>query len=102
MELAFFARRPAGAASTTTKTEVNDSKRSGETLACAACHGSDQQGTRLSKTPMDRTLDFSGLDFGKLKKAGFRSKVVKVAAGRPIGCDTCHRLDLTFTGSPGR
>ncbi|MEW6038252.1 MAG: multiheme c-type cytochrome [Pseudomonadota bacterium] len=69
---------------------------------CAACHGGDHKGTRLSKTPVDRVFDFRGFDGKKLKKAGFKAKVVKVAAGTPIGCDTCHSLETSFIGSPGR
>jgi len=68
---------------------------------CAACHGNDHKGTRLSKTPVDRVFDFRGFDGKKLKKAGFKTKVVKVAAGTPIGCDTCHSLETSFVGSPG-
>ncbi|WP_026597605.1 hypothetical protein [Methylococcus capsulatus] len=68
---------------------------------CAACHGNDHKGTRLSKTPVDRVFDFRGFDGKKLKKAGFKTKVVKVAAGTPIGCDTCHSLQTSFIGSPG-
>ncbi|WP_255556540.1 hypothetical protein [Methylococcus sp. Mc7] len=68
---------------------------------CAACHGNDHKGTRLSKTPVDRVFDFRGFNAKKLKKAGFKSKVVKVAAGTPIGCDTCHSLETSFKGSPG-
>ncbi|UZR30919.1 multiheme c-type cytochrome [Methylococcus mesophilus] len=68
---------------------------------CAACHGNDHKGTRLSKTPVDRVFDFRGFDAKKLKKAGFKTKVVKVAAGTPIGCDTCHSLETSFVGSPG-
>ncbi|WP_367026059.1 multiheme c-type cytochrome [Methylococcus sp. ANG] len=68
---------------------------------CAACHGNDHKGTRLSKTPVDRVFDFRGYDGKKLKKAGFKTKVVKVAAGTSIGCDTCHSLETSFIGSPG-
>jgi hypothetical protein len=67
---------------------------------CAACHGADHKGTRLSKTPVDRVFDFSDLDFAKLKAAGFKAKVVKVAAGTEIGCDTCHSIETSCTGSP--
>jgi len=67
---------------------------------CAACHGNDHKGTRLSKTPVDRVFDFSDFDFAKLKKAGFKSKVIKVAAGTPIGCDTCHSIQTSCIGSP--
>ncbi|QXP91410.1 cytochrome C [Methylococcus capsulatus] len=68
---------------------------------CAACHGNDHKGTRLSKTPVDRVFDFRGFDGKKLKKAGFKTRVVKVAAGTPIGCDTCHSLQTSFKGAPG-
>lgn len=67
---------------------------------CAACHGNDHKGTRLSKTPVDRVFDFSGFDFKKLKKAGFKSKIIKVAAGTEIGCDTCHSVATSCIGSP--
>jgi hypothetical protein len=67
---------------------------------CAACHGNDHKGTRLSKTPVDRVFDFSGFDFAKLKAAGFKSKVVKVTAGAEIGCDTCHSIQTSCIGSP--
>jgi hypothetical protein len=67
---------------------------------CAACHGADHKGTRLSKTPVDRVFDFSDLDFAKLQAAGFKAKVVKVAAGTEIGCDTCHSIETSCTGSP--
>jgi hypothetical protein len=69
---------------------------------CAACHGADHKGTRLSKTPVARVFDFRGFDGKKLKKAGFKSRVIRVAAGTPIGCDTCHSLETSFKGSPGR
>lgn len=71
---------------------------------CAACHGNDHKGTRLSKTPVDRVFDFSDVpaDQWKLmKKAGFKSKVIKVPAGTAIGCNTCHKVELSFNGSPG-
>ncbi|NJD05628.1 MAG: cytochrome C [Methylococcaceae bacterium] len=67
---------------------------------CAACHGNDRKGTRLSKTPVDRTFDFSDLDWPTLRAAGFKSKVVKVAAGTPIGCNTCHDIKTSCKGSP--
>jgi hypothetical protein len=69
---------------------------------CAACHGNDHTGTRLSRTPVDRVFDFSGpeFDFAKLKKAGFKSKVIKVPAGNVIGCNTCHSLPTSFICSP--
>jgi hypothetical protein len=55
---------------------------------CAACHGADHKGTRLSKTLVDRTLtDATG-------------KAIQVAKGQIIGCDLCHTLDKSFMGSP--
>jgi hypothetical protein len=80
----------------------NYAKKSGKNGEdqCAACHGNDHKGTRLSKTPVDRVFDFSGLDFAKLKKAGFKSKVIKVTAGSVIGCDTCHKIELSCTSLP--
>jgi hypothetical protein len=67
---------------------------------CAACHGNDHKGTRLSRTPVDRVFDFSGVaDLKQLKKAGIKTKV-SVKAGTPIGCDTCHSVELSCKGSP--
>lgn len=57
---------------------------------CAACHGADHKGTRLSKTPVDR-------DFINEK-----GKKVSVKAGSSIACDLCHTLDKSFTGSPSK
>ncbi|NJD08094.1 MAG: cytochrome C [Methylococcaceae bacterium] len=62
---------------------------------CAACHGTDHRGTRLSKTPVDRVFDFSGFDRKKLRTAGFKSRVIRVKAGTPIGCDTCHDVETS-------
>ena len=67
---------------------------------CAACHGNDHKGTRLSKTPVARVFDFSGFDMKKLKKAGFKAKVIKVPAGTEIGCDTCHSIKTSCEKSP--
>jgi hypothetical protein len=68
---------------------------------CAACHGDDHKGTRLSKTPVDRVFDFSGFDLKKLKKKSkFKSKIVKVKAGTPIGCDTCHDIETSRLHTP--
>jgi hypothetical protein len=67
---------------------------------CAACHGNDHKGTRLSKTPVDRTFDFSRFDFARLQKAGFKEKVIKVPAGTAIGCDTCHSIKTSCINSP--
>ncbi len=72
---------------------------------CAACHGNDHKGTRLSKTPVDRVFDFSKVpdeQWKLMKAAGFKAKVIKVPAGTAIGCDTCHKVELSFTGSPGK
>ncbi|NJD08073.1 MAG: cytochrome C, partial [Methylococcaceae bacterium] len=67
---------------------------------CAACHGNDHKGTRLSKTPVDRVFDYSDApDLGRLKRKGIKPKVT-VKAGTPIGCDTCHSVELSCTGSP--
>lgn len=52
---------------------------------CAACHGADHKGTRLSKTPVERV-------FINPKVKGIKRKVV-VPAGTPIGCDLCHSLE---------
>ena len=52
---------------------------------CAACHGSDHRGTRLSRVPVDRVLrDADG--------------VVRatVAEGDVISCDLCHSLEKSF------
>ncbi|MDD2863269.1 MAG: putative Ig domain-containing protein [Methylococcales bacterium] len=67
---------------------------------CAACHGNDLKGTRLSKTPVARTFDFSYLDAEKLKTIGFKSSVIKVAANTQIGCDTCHTIEIACKNSP--
>jgi hypothetical protein len=55
---------------------------------CAACHGADHKGTRLSKTPVERI-------FVNAKVQGIKAKVV-VPAGTPIGCDMCHSLEKSF------
>ncbi|NJD05646.1 MAG: cadherin repeat domain-containing protein [Methylococcaceae bacterium] len=54
---------------------------------CAACHGNDHKGTRLSKTPVDRVF------------VNIKGKTVKVPAGTPIGCDLCHTIERSCTGS---
>ena len=51
---------------------------------CAACHGADHKGTRLSKTPVDREF----IDEKGAKKA--------VKAGTAISCDLCHSLQKSF------
>ncbi|NJD05459.1 MAG: hypothetical protein FIA97_03045, partial [Methylococcaceae bacterium] len=55
---------------------------------CAACHGSDHKGTRLSKTLRDREF------------VSEKGKKVKVAAGTVIGCNLCHSLSKSFNGAP--
>jgi hypothetical protein len=55
---------------------------------CAACHGADHKGTRLSKSLVDRTL------------TNAKGKAIKVTKGQIIGCDLCHKLDKSFIGSP--
>jgi hypothetical protein len=55
---------------------------------CAACHGADHKGTRLSKTLTDRTL------------TNAKGAAVKVVKGQVIGCDLCHTLAVSFTDSP--
>jgi hypothetical protein len=55
---------------------------------CAACHGADHKGTRLSKTLTDRTL------------MNAKGAPVKVIKGQVIGCDLCHTLAKSFTDSP--
>jgi hypothetical protein len=55
---------------------------------CAACHGNDHKGTRLSRTPVAREfLDENG-------------KAVKVKAGGIIGCNLCHSIEKSCTDSP--
>jgi len=53
---------------------------------CAACHGEDHKGTRLSKTPVDREF---------VLKNG---KKVKWKAGEAIGCNGCHSIERSFVG----
>ncbi|MDD2768270.1 MAG: Ig domain-containing protein [Methylococcus sp.] len=55
---------------------------------CAACHGEDHKGTRLSKTPVD--LEF-------IVKNG---KKARWKAGEAVGCDRCHNLERSFVGAP--
>jgi len=51
---------------------------------CAACHGADHKGARLSKTPVDRNF------------VNEKGKSILVKAGTPIGCDLCHKLEKSF------
>ncbi len=55
---------------------------------CAACHGADHKGTRLSRTLVDRVL------------INAKGKPVKVAKDKIIGCDLCHSLAKSFTDVP--
>ncbi len=57
---------------------------------CAACHGNDHKGTRLSKTLVDREF------------VNEKGKKVKVKAGTSIGCDLCHTVAKSCTGSPNQ
>lgn len=54
---------------------------------CAACHGADHKGTRLSKTPVDRVFQAG-------KARNFEPIVVK--AGTQISCDLCHDIEQSF------
>ncbi len=52
---------------------------------CAACHGADHLGTRLSKVPVDRVLkDTDGVVRATL------------SAGEIVSCDLCHDLEKSF------
>jgi hypothetical protein len=55
---------------------------------CAACHGVDHKGTRLSKALVDRTF---------VLKDG---KTVQWKAGEPIGCNRCHSYARSFVAGP--
>jgi len=49
---------------------------------------------------VDRTFDFSDLDWTKLRNTEFKKKVVKVPAGSFIRCDTCRSIKTCCLGSP--
>jgi len=52
---------------------------------CAACHGADHRGTRLSRVPVDRVLrDADGVVRATL------------AAGEFVSCGLCHSIDKSF------
>jgi hypothetical protein len=55
---------------------------------CAACHGSNHLGTRLSKALTDRSF------------VNEKGRKVRVAAGEPISCKLCHSLAKSFTNTP--
>ena len=63
-------------------------KGSNDEDQCAACHGTDHKGTRLSKVPVDRELITE------------KGKKLLVKAGTPISCDLCHSIEKSCTGSP--
>lgn len=52
---------------------------------CAACHGADHRGTRLSRVPVDRVM----------KDAEGNVRAV-LAAGENVSCDLCHSLEKSF------
>jgi hypothetical protein len=52
---------------------------------CAACHGADHRGTRLSRVPVDRVLrDAEGV------------VRARVSAGDTISCGLCHSIEKSF------
>jgi len=55
---------------------------------CAACHGKDHKGTRLSKTLVAREF------------VSDKGKKIKVEAGQVIGCDLCHAMKVSFKRAP--
>lgn len=55
---------------------------------CAACHGADHKGTRLSRSLKERTL------------INEKGKSVLVKKDQVIGCDLCHTLAKSFTDVP--
>lgn len=53
---------------------------------CAACHGADHRGTRLSRVPVDRVLrDAEGVVRATL------------AAGEIVSCGLCHSIEKSFS-----
>jgi hypothetical protein len=52
---------------------------------CAACHGADHRGTRLSKAAADRTFKID-------------SGTITIKAGTMVGCFTCHGQDNAVKG----
>ncbi|MEQ1529839.1 MAG: hypothetical protein ABL925_11020 [Methylococcales bacterium] len=55
---------------------------------CAACHGANHKGSRLSRSLRER-------DFITDK-----GKKVKVVKNQIISCGLCHTLSKSFTGAP--
>lgn len=96
----YWYKHAVGAASNTSKGKHNASLNGGwhNDMAkkpgpdgedqCAACHGADHKGTRLSRTLVDRVL------------INAKGKPIKVAKDKIIGCDLCHSLAKSFTDVP--
>jgi cytochrome c peroxidase len=63
---------------------------------CAACHGSDHKGTRLSKALTDRVFEFDDFTAAERRQGGVKKKRIEVKAGAIIACDLCHSLDKSF------
>lgn len=55
---------------------------------CAACHGEDHKGTRLSKTPVDLSFKLAN------------GTVAKWKAGEAVGCNKCHSIAKSFRNGP--
>lgn len=60
-----------------------EDRRNGD--RCAACHGDDHLGTRLSKVPVDRVL--------KNRKG---KVLASLKAGEEVACNLCHSLSKSF------
>jgi cytochrome c peroxidase len=62
-----------------------DYVRQGGKDQCAACHGADHRGTRLSRVPVDRVLrDEDGVVRARL------------SAGATVSCGLCHSVAKSF------
>lgn len=55
---------------------------------CAACHGKDHKGTRLSRALTDRVF------------VDEKGRTIRIARDTVIGCGLCHSLKKSFTGTP--
>ena len=73
----------------------NTAKASGGVDECAACHGDDHKGTRLSRAMTDRVLTIADPKQKGLLKPGSKW-TVSVKKGDVIGCDLCHDLGMSF------
>lgn len=73
----------------------NTAKAGGGVDECAACHGDDHRGTRLSRAMTDRVLTIADPRQKGSLKPGSKWKV-SVKKGDVIGCDLCHGLDMSF------